>query len=487
MARLLIFFILLWAPLHLSAQKVSTSGKLRLNKNYPKFKLLGKVADQYVVERVGRNSRILDLYDNNLNYRGNKNINLNKKQGFVKTWLQPMSAWVVLREDDKNFSVLKATKLDKRMNFEGNPLLIDTIHERPDLVANNLRTELSLNEAHMAIFLPVFSSGKIDHFYFNVVDVAMRSVQKRKISSELFNRHRFSNVLVMNDGSFVLILEQERTAGESNTYYIFYGKPGQPVKEYTYVSKEPIFRKPKFELDNMKNDLIVAGMYEFQVDKRNEGGAYKFFTVRIDLDNGIEYLHNSNEFSREFYKDLTGKDSPDPVVMLYTFYVNKIIPRADGGMTVLIESYYKSEEERYYPTNMMFYGPTFGSFVPIVTFNFNDVVVFDFNQLGYPERVQLVRKRQVSENDNGNHSSFFTMNEQDRIRLFFLDEINRKSNLSEFTFSDEFTGNKRSIMNIGDKEVFPLVKLGVQTGINEVVMPSIFNNQLSLVRIIYPQ
>jgi hypothetical protein len=487
MTRILIYILLFLMPLQMQAQKVTVSNKVRLNKNYAKFKLLGKVSNQYVVERVGKNARILDIYDNNLNLRSSRNINLAKRQGFVKTWLQPSSGWVLLRDDDKSFSVLKANKLDGKLNVSQNPMVLDTIFERPDLVANNLRTELSLNESHLAVYLPVFSSGKINYFQFNVYDVNMKLVQKRKITSDAFNQHKFSGVYVLNDGSFVLILEKEKSVNENNTYFIFYGKPGEPLKEYTYVSQETIFRKPKFEVDNIKNDLLVAGMYEYQFDKRKAGGAYKFFTVRINLDSGVEYIHNANEFSNEFYRDLTGKDSPDEVVQLQTFYVNSIIPKADGGMTVLVESYYKTEEERYYNNNMMFYGPTFGSFIPITTYNFNDVLVFDMNELGYISRVQIVRKRQVSENDNGSYSSFFTMNEQDKMRLLFLDEISRQSNLSEFTFSETFTGNKRSIFNTAEKDILPIAKLGVQTGINEVVFPSFFNNQLSLIKIIYPQ
>lgn len=486
MARGFIIFLLLLSSLGLNAQKVVVSGKSKLNKNYSKFKVLGKMNDQYLVERVGKHGNIIDLYDYNLNLRFSKNINLAKRQTHIRTWVQPSASWVLIREDDKSFSILKASKIDKKLNVSDNLMVLDTLYERSDLIANNLRVDFSMNESHMAVFLPVFSAGKINHFQFNIYDTNMKLVQKKKISDEWLNLYKFHAVNVLNDGSFVLILEQERTAETPNNYFFFYGKPGEPVSKFTYQSHEPVFRKIKFEVDNFRNDLMVAGMYEYRFDKRKEGGAYKFFTARINLETGKEYLHSANRFSNDFYKDITGKNSTDEIILFYTFYVNRIIGKADGGMIVLNESYYKNEEERIVAPNPMFYGPTFGSFVPVITHNFNDIIVFDFDSLTQINRVQIVRKRQISENDNGSYSSFFTMNERDRLRLFFLEDISRQSNFSEFAFTDTEAGKKRSLFNSSEKDVFPITKMSVQTGVNEVIIPSFVNNQFSLIKIHFP-
>lgn len=469
--------------LNISAQKVVVSGKTKLSKNYSKFKVLGKLGDQYLVERNGKNGSIIDLYDSNLNLRQSKNINLSKRQSLVKIWVQPTSGWLITREDEKNQSVLKAAKLDKKISYSQTPLVLDSIPERSDLIANNLRVDFSLNESHMAMYMPIFQQGKIDYFLFMVYDTNMKLVQKKKITDDILNTQKFFSVSILNDGSFVLVLERERIGDENNLFTVFYGNPEQSVRKYTYTTQEPVFRKIKFEVDNIKNDLMVAGMYEFKADKRNNGGAYKFFTERINLSNGEAYNHVSNTFSNDFYRDLTGKDSPDQVVQFFTFYVNKIIPKVDGGMTVLSESYYKNEEERIMAPSPMMYGPSFGTFVSIITHNFNDIVVFDFDNNSQISRVQIVRKRQVSENDNGSYSSFFTFNERDKIRLFFLDEISRQTNFSEFAFSSSEVGKKRSLYNCAEKDVFPIAKMAVQTGVNELVLPSFANNQFSLVKI----
>lgn len=217
------------------------------------------------------------------------------------------------------------------------------------------------------------------------------------------------------------------------------------------------------------------------------GGAYKFFTSKIDLDFGVEYIHNANEFSPEFYQDLTGNESPEEVIQFFTFFVNKVIPKTDGGMIAFTESYYKTEEDQYYQSNMMFYGPSFGNFVSITKYNFNDVLIFDFDEFGNITRVQIMRKRQVSENDNGSFSSFTHMNQRDKIRILFMNEIHRQSKYSEFSFDDENFGQNKSIFNIGEKEVLPLTKMAIQTGINEIVIPSLLNNHLSLIKVVYPQ
>lgn len=486
---LLIFIAFLFSLATIEAQKVVPSSKLKLTKKYPKFKFLGKTKNQFITYRYGTKNHILDVFDSNMRFRYSSNINLNNNQDIIDFWMLPGGGWMILNEKDKNGKVLlKASKLDGKLNISNKPLLLDTLQERVELVQNNIRIKKSLNETHLAIYLPVFKSGKIDYFQFLIYDLSMNLIQSKKIYSSKINESSFAEVLVFNDGSFALILEKNKQASENNTFHIFYGSPILGLQEIDFTSKESIFKKAKFEADNIKNDIIVAGMYEYKFDKRGKmGGAYKFFTSKIDLDSGIEYVHNANEFSPEFYLDLTGNESPEEVIQFFTFFVNKVIPKVDGGMIAFTESYYKTEEDRYYNPNTMFYGPSFGNYVPITKYNFNDVLIFDFDEIGNITRVQIMRKRQVSENDNGVYSSFTHMNQQDRIRILFMNEIQRQSKYSEFVFDNENFGQNKSIFNVGEKDVFPLTKMAIQTGINEIVVPSLLNNKLSLIKIVYPQ
>lgn len=489
MKYILIIFLVLFSSNILEAQKVTPSSKIKLTKKYPQFKFLGKSNNQFITYRYGRNNEVLDVFDSNMRLKYSSNLNLNNNQEITKFWMLPGGGWIIINEKDKEDNVLlKVAKLDGKLNLSSKTMVLDTLEERIELVQNNIRTETSLNETHLAIYLPVFKSGKIDYFLFLVYDLNMQLVQRQKISSPKINESDFADVLVLNDGSFALILEKKNESKENNTFHIFHGSPITGLQEITYTSREPIFKKPKFEVDNDRNDIIVAGMYEYKFDKRGQrGGAYKFFTSKIDLDSGIEYVHNGNEFSPEFYRDLTGNESPEEIIQFFTFFVNRIIPKKDGGMVAFTESYYKSEEERYYNSNMMFYGPSFGNYVPITKYNFNDVLIFDFDEFGNITRVQIMRKRQVSENDNGAFSSFTYMNQQDKIRILFMNEIQKQSKYSEFTFDNENFGQNKSIFNVGEKEVLPLSKMAIQTGINEIVIPSLLNNQLSLIKVVYPQ
>jgi len=314
----------------------------------------------------------------------------------------------------------------------------------------------------------------------------MELVQQKKITSDKINESTFADIEVFNDGSFVCVFQNtDKKVDHSGDldFYIFYSDIDNDLKEYTYSPSQSIFKKPKFEIDNVNQKLLIAGFYQYAYSTKKDISADTFFAVDIDLNTGAEAVKSSLTFSNEFYFELTGKENESGVNLLYTFYIQDIIAKTDGGKIIIAESYYKDQEQSY--DNSLFTSSMYNNYTPVNIYNYNDVVIYDIDADGNIASVQIVNKRQNSQNDNGAYSSFFTLNEQDKLRLLFLSDINSNATLNEYVFTKEEVGKPKTIFSIRSKGVFPIAKMSEQTAPNEVIIPSFENNRVGLIKLIY--
>ena len=96
-----------------------------------------------------------------------------------------------------------------------------------------------------------------------------------------------------------------------------------------------------------------------------------------------------------------------------------------------------------------------------------------------------MRKKQSSDDDNGVYSSFLTVNEKDRLRFLYLDEISAAGVLNQYTLTSDGKSDRKAVLNQEDKDVMLLPKSGRQVAPNEAVIPSYVNGLLRLVKITY--
>jgi hypothetical protein len=178
--------------------------------------------------------------------------------------------------------------------------------------------------------------------------------------------------------------------------------------------------------------------------------------------------------------ELTGKSSNE--AKLYTFNIKKVMLRNDGGVLLIAESLIKDTRETIFNSQ---FSPTFNSIQRINFFQYNDIVAFSMNPEGTVDWRAIMRKKQVSEEDNGLFSSFLVVNEKERLRLLYLDEISTAASLREYELSSEGMVKSNNILFQESKDLMLLPKAGKQVSPNEVVLPSYLRNQLRLVKITF--
>ena len=69
--------------------------------------------------------------------------------------------------------------------------------------------------------------------------------------------------------------------------------------------------------------------------------------------------------------------------------------------------------------------------------------------------------------------------------VVFLDDIASDAYLTKASIKEEAKTRTNTIMNIGGKDVFPVLKMSKQTAPNEFLIPSFKKNKLRLIKVLF--
>lgn len=476
----LLFIFLFFFSLNVCAQVVEFSNEFRLPAKASRFRVVGKNNDGVVVRLYGTED-IIDVFDEKLRLTTGKTIDFRNQSGLLQhIMLNRTGAVIFYLLQEKKYSVLMAQPVSSKFVEIGKAMPIDTFFDRKDLVASNLRFRTSADQSYLLVYYPYFSGNKISSIHFMCLNRSLGKLYNLNVIMDRDERElEDSRSLVDNQGNAMYILRPPDHNGKSN-YDVYRMSNEGDVKVFRIQTEKPVFGEPSFEIDNKNGNLILTGFYG-EITPSGESAATGVFYSCFDPANGIPLSSKYIDFSKDFMFKLTGRQ-PGDKGRLYTFNVRKAILRNDGGVLVLAESFIKDTRDIPVATGFQ---PGFSSFRTAETFQFNDVIAFSIRPDGETEWNSVMRKKQMSEDDNGAYSSFLIMNEKDKLRLLYVDDVINSGSLNQFILNSDGTTDKKTIFNQDDKDVYLLPKMGRQTTPNEVVIPSFKGNALRIVKITF--
>lgn len=477
----LLFSIILFAVFAtLNAQVVDISAPTKLPAKTGKFKVIGKNNDGIMVRLYGTED-VLNIYSSDLKLTASKTVIFKNQTGMLQhIMLNKTGSVVFYLFQDKKFSILYAQPLSGKFAEIGKPVAIDTIYDRKELVANNLRFKASVDQNHLFIYYPFFSGGQVQSTRYICLDRALNKVYNRDIAIQRSEKElENSQALVDNNGNAYLILKPAKK-GEGEQYDVFMVSATGDGGYYSIYTDKAIFGEPGFEIDNKNGNLIISGFYDDDT-RKGEGEANGFMYASFDPANGTPVSKKYTLLDKEFMTELTNRSSNEQG-KLYTFNVKKIMLRNDGGVLVIAESFIKDVRESVSAISMQ---PGFNNTREYSVYQFNDIIAFSMNSKGEEEWSNIMRKKQVSEDDNGVFSSFLIVNEKDRLHFLYMDDISTAGGLSEYSLSSDGISTRKNLFNQEAKDVMLLPKLGKQISPNESIIPSYKNGSLQLVKITY--
>lgn len=473
-------FLLGFTALVCTAQNVQLSDGYKLPPKTSKFKVIGKNNDGIIVRLYGQQD-VIDVFDENLKLSTTHTLDFrNQNSQFQYIMLNKNGAVVFYLSQDKKYSVLLAQPLNSKFLEIGKPIIIDTIYDRRDLVASNLRFKVSVDQSYLMVYYPYFSGTNIQSIKFLCVDRSLRAIYNKTVP---VNRDESalaeSRALVDNNGNSYLVLNA--SAGvESATFDVLRMDSTGAFSMYSLLTQKALFGEASFDLDNKNHTLVMSAFYND--DRRADDVANGFLYASFNPATGSLIKTSYTPFSKEFMFDLTHRNSTSDKGKLYTFVIRRVILRNDGGLLITAESFIKDTRE--IPVNVGFQ-PGFNGYRNSTVFQYNDIIAFSIKPNADLDWYAVMLKKQSSEDDNGVYSSFLSVNEKDKLRFLYIDDISSAGQLAQYVLTSQGKKDRTILFNQEDKEVMLLPKMGRQVSPNEAVIPSYLNGILKLVKLTF--
>jgi hypothetical protein len=479
--RIALIILLLWFTCA-QAQIVEVSNPTRLPNKTSRFKILGKNNDGYIIRLYGAED-VINVYSEDLKLLTTKTIDYKNKEGLLQyVMLNKTGAVIFYLSKDKKNPALLAQPVNSKFIEIGKAILLDTIYDRKDIAAANLRYKESPDHSYLVMYYPYFSGNTVESIDFICIDRSLNRLYKKKVivqrpEADLENMW----FLVDNEANTYMVFQDEVKKGENSIFSVIRVNSSAEISSYKLAIDKEIFGEPQFELDSKNGNLIAAGFYDDD-NKKTEAAATGFFYASYKAADGTENKVSYNTFSKAFMTELTGREAKDDKLKLFTFNVRKIVIRNDGGALISAESLIKDQRETSTGVSLQ---PGYTGFRTVTIYQYNDIVAFSINPDGTIDWNAIMRKKQVSEEDNGAYSSFLTINQNDRLRLLYLDEISTAASLNQYVLSSKGHSDRSVVFNQEEKDVAIQPKAGKQVSPNEVLLPSFLGGSFKLVKITF--
>jgi hypothetical protein len=469
------------------AQLTDVSAPTKLSTKISKVKMVGKNQDGYVV-RFSGTEEVINVYNEELKLSTAKTLDLKGQSGELQhILLNKTGASLFYLHAEKKMTILLAQPVNSKFLETNKAITIDTFFDRHDLLESNLHFKGSFDQNYLLFYYPIFTNGMVEAIQLVCVDRSLSAVYKKRLPINRPERDmEYAKALVDNDGNGFFIFSAEKdgkdkTLGDEFNIVRFDKETGD-VTNFKIASVKEIFSEPQFEIDNVNHTIVFCGFYD-ETGSATDPAASGFFYQQYDSKTGALNHFSYNNFSTAFMAELTGREGGNMNNKLFTFAVKKILLRIDGGALIIAESFIRDKREVLTMSASMM--NPYNQYHTVQTFQYNDVIAFSVKPDASLDWSNVMRKKQVSEDDAGANSSFALLNQKDKIHLIYMDDIAPSAPVDEYILNSTGISNRTTLFGQEEKDVFVLPKLAKQVSPNEVIMPSVRAGAFRLVRITY--
>lgn len=269
-----------------------------------------------------------------------------------------------------------------------------------------LNYSLSQNKKRLLCFQKLGKKGEKEKLQFFVFDEKFKAPVEGGIELP-WQAEQFAikSIRVGNQGS-VFVMGQVSSGTDENAWrhYIYQYDPEQKdAKEIPLDFQDHIVTDLSFRIDR-ENNILIAGYFS----KNTPGAVGGVFYQRIDGVSGKLMAENYEKFPEAFLARYLSQKQLEKGKELTDFYLDKIIPRTDGGLLVLGEQYYVTSNS-YRDVYGFWYNQTF--------FHYDDVIVTSISGEGKVEWNSVLYKRQLSE--SAAQLSYFDVVTAEKLFFFY--------------------------------------------------------------------
>lgn len=252
-----------------------------------------------------------------------------------------------------------------------------------------------------------------------------------------------------------------------------------------YLTKNGVIRKTFFDLpfnvyesdwfvDNKNQKLLLVGTYSNDKGRKANGSLYCSSSIPFTNDS-LYYCMNP------FTPGLIGaylNEKEKPEKGIDDFYIPNAILKQEGGVVFIIEK--NKKIERYISGRSTNFG---GVGRNIIDHYYDDLLVISLSKSGIIEWMAPLAKKQFSQDDDGDFSSFLLIKGSNLLRILFNDEIKNENTISQYIVRSDGSYERKSLLNTDYRKLKIMFRQGKQVSSNACLIPCLSRNKLKFLKI----
>jgi hypothetical protein len=312
--------------------------------------------------------------------------------------------------------------------------------------------------------------------YITTIDTGITSLGSSSGSIQYSEKDLLTTDFILGNNHELMVLAQlkERDSSEKKKqllYKLFYlPKAAKQFKEYRVNNSDRPMTEASLTFDKFKNTALVIGFY---ADQNSFAGVGIMFSA-LNLEKADSLLTYTYPIKGDAQLKLVGERNSGNGISLFSYPIQKVILRSDGGAVIIAEAAYMSEFSYYdYFTQ---------SFNRRVEYHFDNIVTFSINSNGTVDWSQVIRKEQASMDDMGIYASFSSYLNTEEIGIIYNKDIGKNNAIVLKVINNKGQLSDRNVTKPGDNMVI-IPRSGKQVDESTVMLPIINKKRLYLAKI----
>ncbi len=468
-------------------QVLTVSESEKLSSNFLNYRVLGKNTSGVLIYKHKREREMIEIYDQNMALIRRKTL---------ESSLQPVESVNVLLVEDgsvlhfyvhktKRVHYLFAQAMDEGLLDKNPPQLLDSVDRREDGNWDEFMIRLSEDRSQVLVFRQSLKGAQSTGVLMRLFDTELRERWLDELSFDDIEKDMvLSDAFISNGGDvcIVQIRDLSKLRPESFPHAIIHMRPadfGVFRKLAMTESPEGRIREMAFSWDSRNNRIIGAGF--FAESNRSFSSGLYFISASAS---GEWVARQFTPFHPDFIKSLSTRTSRkrDEIPV---YNIQEIVARSDGGALLVAEYIHETSESYEYTDYDPYYGGYRTSTRYINYHEYEDIMLLMLEPDGMLAWEEIIRKKQVSREDRGRNSSFAMLNAHRQLFFIFNEDISYNTNVLQYNMDTRGKVNRSSMFNANSKELMLVPRRARQISGNEIVIPSIYKNNLAFVKLSY--
>ena len=474
-----LFLLFIFFGNALQAQVITVSDDMTIRSDAGYY-ILGQMKGSLLLFRDRTNTFEIQAFNDKLRATWSKEIELDKRRPQVVDVVADEESFCIFYQFKRDGNtLLKAHKYDAAANLIDSVVVKDfgSVFYTPELAA------LPSEDRSKVVFYEIKDQKDIKAYSFDIK--RMKSLWENTYESKESARSRdLREILTDNAGNFYLIYERDNRKSqlENHRFELYRLSAAGDAARKAVDMTEYLRYDVRFEYDNLNKKLVVGGLYS----EDNQAWATGVFYTNFAIDDPEEPKITYHPFSDEFVFNLLDKGEKTPKKRknkgISETDIREIVLRRDGGILIIGEQ--NRHMDRGYGNGSSSVNSAFGGRY-ITDYYYDDLFLVSLHPTGDLHWIDVLHKKQYSQDDDAIFSSYFLAKTPTALRLLFNDEIAYENTVSEYVVkgNGEFTRN--SVMSTENQKIRLRFQDALQTAADEVIVPSESRNRLKLVRVKY--